>query len=136
MIYMNQRGVCLQKNCHSSGEDTMYRIVCESYENYKNDFLPDNINDYRYTITKPLELITDLSLYEKEKNNNTANYRKLEHFIYLLNKNIHEYPNFKSFLWSLESRGIYGKDYGILAKEEFFELQKIVNMFLKLSYWG
>ncbi len=114
----------------------MYRIVCESYENYKNDFLPDNISDYRYTVTKPLELIMDLSLYEKEKNSNTINYKKLEHFIYLLNKNIHEYPNFKSFLWSLESRGIYGKDYGILPKEEFFELQKIVNMFLKLSYWG
>jgi hypothetical protein len=114
----------------------MYRIVCESYENYKRDFLPDNINDYRYTATKPLELILDLSLYEKEKNNNTINYKKLEHFIYLLNKNINEYPNFKSFLWSLESRGICGKNYDVLTGEEFSELQKIVNMFLKLSYWG
>lgn len=61
---------------------------------------------------------------------------RLEHFIYLLNKNINKYPNFKSFLWSLESRGIYGKDYNVLAGEEFSELQKIVNMFLKLSYWG
>ena len=84
----------------------MYRIVCESYENYKNDFSPNNTNDYRYKITKPLELILDLSLYEEEKNNNTINYQKLEHFIYLLKKNIHEKPNFKSFLWSLESRGI------------------------------
>lgn len=114
----------------------MYRIVCESYENYKRDFLPDNINDYRYTVTKPLELILDLSLYEKEKNNNTINYKKLEHFIYLLSKNINEYPNFKSFLWSLESRGIRGRNYDILTEEEFSELQKIINMFLKLSYWG
>lgn len=113
----------------------MYRIVCESYENYKNDFLPNNTDSYRYKITKPLELILDLSLYEEEKNNNTINYQKLEHFIYLLNKNIHEYPNFKSFLWSLESRGINGRDYGVLSEEEFSELQKIVNMFLKLSYW-
>lgn len=113
----------------------MYRIVCESYENYKNDFLPNNTDSYRYKITKPLELILDLSLYEEEKNNNTINYQKLEHFIYLLNKNIHEYPNFKSFLWSLESRGINGRDYSVLSEEEFFELQKIVNMFLKLSYW-
>jgi hypothetical protein len=36
----------------------------------------------------------------------------------------------------LESRGIYGKNYGVLSEEEFSELQKIVNMFLKLSYWG
>ena len=58
----------------------MYRIVCESYENYKNDFLP----------------------------NNTINYQKLEHCIYLLEKNIYKYPNFKSFLRSLESRSMYG----------------------------
>ena len=114
----------------------MYRIVCESYENYKSDFSPNNTDDYRYKITEPLELILDLSLYKQEKNNNTINYQKLEHFIYLLKKNIYEYPNFKSFLWSLESRGIYGKNYGVLSEEEFSELQKIVNMFLKLSYWG
>ena len=44
----------------------MYRIVCESYENYKSDFSPNNTDDYRYKITEPLELILDLSLYEKE----------------------------------------------------------------------
>ncbi len=43
--------------------------------------------------------------------------------------------NFKSFLWSLESKGIYGKNYGIMSDKEFAELTKIVNMFLKLSYW-
>ncbi len=114
----------------------MYRIVCESYENYKNDFLPNNTDNYRYIITKPLELIVDLSLYEKEKMNNTMNYQKLEHFIYILKNNIDEYPNFKSFLWSLESRGIYGKNYEVMLEKEFIELVKIVNMFLKLSYWS
>lgn len=114
----------------------MYKIICESYKNYKNDFLPNNSNDYRYIITKPLELILDLSLYEKEKINNTMNYQKLEHFIYLLKNNIDKYPNCKSFLWSLESRGIYGKNYGVMSKEEFIELVKIINMFLKLSYWS
>ncbi len=64
------------------------------------------------------------------------NYQKLEHFIYLLKNNISEYPNFKSFLWSLESRGIYGKNYEVLSEEEFSELVKIINMFLKLSYWS
>ena len=51
-------------------------------------------------------------------------------------KNIKKYPNFKSFLWSLESRDIKGRNYGVLGNVEFFELQKIVNMFLKLAYWG
>lgn len=114
----------------------MYRIVCESYENYKNDFLPDNKDDYRYRVMEPLALIVDLSLYKKEKDNNTINYQKLEDFIYLLKKDINKYPNFKSFLWSLESRGICGKNYGLLSQVDFNELSKIVNMFLKLSYWN
>jgi hypothetical protein len=64
-----------------------------------------------------------------------VNYQKLEHFIYLLKNNIDVYPNFKSFIWSLESRGIYGKNYEVLSEEEFSELVKIINVFLKLSYW-
>lgn len=114
----------------------MFRIVCESYENFKKDFLPDNTDSYRYRITEPLELLLDLSLYDKEKKKTSYKYKKLENFIYLLKENIADYPNFKSFLWSLGARGIVGKDYGIMDDEEFSELQKIVNMFLKLSYWG
>lgn len=114
----------------------MYRIFCESYKNYKKDFLPDDKENYRYRVTKPLELILDLSLYEKQKKLNTLMYRKLEDFIYLLKRNINEHSNFKSLLWSLESRGIYGHDYGVISNEEFGELSKIVNMFLKLSYWN
>lgn len=114
----------------------MFRIVCESYKNFKEDFLPDNIDDYRFRITEPLELLLDLSLYNKERAKSSHKYKKLLTFLFILKKNIIDFPNFKSFLWSLESRGINGKDYGVLDKEEFYELQKIVNMFLKLSYWG
>lgn len=94
----------------------MYRIVCESYNNYKNDFLPNNTDDYRYKVAKPLELILDISLYDKEKANNTVKYQKLEQLIYLLKKNIDSIPNCKSFIWSLESRGIYGKNYEVLSQ--------------------
>ncbi len=113
----------------------MFRIVCESYVNYKNDFLPDNADDYRYKITEPLGQLLDLSLYKKGKEENSINYRKLEDFVFLLKENIDEHPNFKSFLWSLESRGIEGRNYGVMDTGEFYELQKIVNMFLKLAYW-
>lgn len=113
----------------------MYRIICESYENYKKDFLPDNTDNYRYRVAKPLELLLDLSLYEKEKAEETAKYQKLEALIYLLKKDINKYPRAKSFIWSLESRGIYGKNYEVLSKNDFNELTKIINMFLKLSYW-
>lgn len=114
----------------------MYRIICESYENYKKDFLPDNTDNYRYRVAKPLELLLDLSLYEKEKVEETAKYQKLEALIYLLKKDINKYPRAKSFIWSLEARGIYGKNYEVLSKNDFNELSKIINMFLKLSYWN
>lgn len=114
----------------------MYRIVCESYKNYKSDFLPGNYGDYRYQVSKPLELLVDLSLYKKEKNLETTDYKKIEEFIYLLKKDTDKYSSYKSFLWSLESRGIYGKSFGVLSQEDFEELVKIVNMFLKLSYWN
>lgn len=114
----------------------MFRIVCESYENFKKDFSPDNTDNYRYRITEPLELLLDLSLYNKERKKKSYKYKKLENFIFLLKENIVDYPSFKSFLWSLEARGIMGKDYCIMDDEEFSELQKIINMFLKLAYWG
>jgi len=114
----------------------MYRIVCESYENYINDFMPNNTSDYRYMIMQPLRLILDLSLYTEEKNKNSISFFKLEDFVYLVKQNIEKYPNFKSFLWSLESRNIFGENYGVLSEEEFSEQVKIINMFLKLSYWS
>ena len=112
----------------------MYRIVCESYDNYKKDFALDGLNEYRYIITKPFELFRDLDIYENEKAKNSILYKKLEDFIYLLKINIDKYPNSKSFLWSLESREINGKDYKILSNEEFTEMAKTLNMFLRLSY--
>ncbi len=114
----------------------MYRIVCESYENYKKDFLPNYINDYRYKVAEPLELITDMDLYEAEKMDNTVRYQKLQDLVFMLKNNIAEYPNFKSFLWSLESREICGVDYKVLSEKEFKELVKIINSFLKLAYWS
>ncbi len=114
----------------------MYRIVCESYENYKKDFLPDHTGDYRFILSMPLQLMVDLSLYKKEKEAQTLIYRKLEHLVFLLWENIDKYPRFKSLLWSLEARGIDGRDYGVLSNEEFTELCKIISMFLRLSYWN
>lgn len=113
----------------------MYRVVCESYENYKKDFIPDNMDSYRYKVTEPLELLLDSSAYEKEKKLETPRYKKIKDFIYMIKENLSDYPSYKSFLWSLESRGIQGRNYGVLSKQEFKELAKIVNMFLRLAYW-
>ncbi len=114
----------------------MYRIVCESYENFNKDFLPNNTDNYRYKIMEPFKLITDLDIYERESKNGTLDYKKIEHFVFLAKQDIDKYPNIKSFLWSLESRGIMGANYGVLENIEYQEMMKILNMFLKLSYWN
>lgn len=114
----------------------MYRIVCESYENYKKDFEPHNTDNYRYKIMEPFKLITDIDLYREEKDKDSSDYKRIEDFIYLAKDNIDKYPNIKSFIWSLESRGINGKKYEILKEQDYQEMMKILNMFLNLSYWN
>lgn len=42
----------------------MYRIFCESYENFIKTFDDEN---YRLNIVKPFELIVDTEKFEKEK---------------------------------------------------------------------
>lgn len=113
----------------------MYRIVCESYENYMRDFANNN-NDFRYKIMLPFRLLLDKNLYEREREKNSLEYRKLNDFIWNVKEDIIKYPQFKSFLWSLESRAVNGFNYGILSEEEYIEQIKIINMFLKLSYWN
>lgn len=113
----------------------MYWIVCESYENYMKDFWPNNTEDYRYKIMLPFRLMLDPSLYKTERAKKSLDYKKLEHFLWIVKQNIKKYPNFKSLLWSLESRGISGHNYGVLSNEELSEQIKNFNMFLKLAYW-
>ena len=110
----------------------MYRIFCESYENYKKTFDKEN---YRLEISKPFELIANIEKYKKEKNKNSEIYKKLSDLIYFMKKNIEQFPKFKAFLWTLEPRGIDGKKYNIATKEDLEEQTKLINSFLKLAYW-
>lgn len=114
----------------------MYRIFCESYYNYVKDFKEKSIDEFRYKVIEPFELIVDLEKYNIEKKEETLRYKKLEDFIWLIKKSIDKYPNFKAFLWTLESRGINGKCYEVLKEEELKEQIKIINMFLRLAYWN
>ncbi len=110
----------------------MYRIFCESYNNYINSFEDDNS---RLRIAKPLELIVNLNLFEYEKKQCTDMYKKLCDLIYYIKENISRFPNMKSFLWTLESRKMIPKKYNISKKEDLEEQIKLVNSFLKLAYW-
>lgn len=110
----------------------MYRIFCESYQNYINSF---DDNNSRVWNTKPLELIVNLDKYYNEKRICSDMYKRLCDLIYYMKLNTNKFPKFKAFLWTLESRNILPKKYNISSHEELEEQMKLVNSILKLAYW-
>lgn len=110
----------------------MYRIFCESYENYLKTFDEKN---YRLRISMPLSLITDINKYNEEKEKESDIYKKLSDLLVFMVNNVEKFPRFKAFLWTLYSRNIEPKEYNISSEEELEEQAKIVNSFLKLAYW-
>ena len=55
--------------------------------------------------------------------------------LFHMEQNMVEYPAVKAFLWTLESRGMSGKPYGIVSGSDLNEQVKLVIMLLKLMYW-
>ena len=110
----------------------MYRIFCESYQNFLDTFDGDN---YRLRIEKPLELIVNLDKLKNEKRHQSEAYKKLCNLIFYMQENVERFPRLKAFLWTLSSRNIEGKKYNIATKEELEEQTKLINSFLKLAYW-
>lgn len=109
----------------------MYRIFCESYQNFINSF---DENNYRLEISKPLELIVNINKYEEERKQSEL-YKKVCDLIYFMEENVERFPKFKAFLWTLSSRNMNGKKYNIAKIEELEEQAKLINSFLKLAYW-
>ena len=110
----------------------MYRIFCESYENYIKTFNEEN---YRLNISKPFELIVNTEKYEKEKELKSELYKKLCDLLNYMQNNIDRFPKFKAFLWTLKSRNIVAEKYNEEKIENLEEQAKLVNSFLKLAYW-
>ncbi len=110
----------------------MYRIFCESYQNYINSF---DENNYRLKIAKPLELIVDIEKYKQEEKKQSEIFKKLCDLICFMKENVNRFPKLKAFLWTLSSRNMNGKKYNIAKVEELEEQTKLINSFLKLTYW-
>ena len=110
----------------------MYRIFCESYENFINSFEDENS---RLKISEPLELIVNVNKYNTEREKESETYKKLCDLIYFMKNNVDKFSKLKAFLWTLESRNIRPKNYNLASKEELEEQTKLVNSFLKLAYW-
>ncbi len=110
----------------------MYRIFCESYNNFVNSF---NETSSRLEMAKPLELMVDVNKYIEEEKKKSELYKKLCDLICFMKENIERFPKLKAFLWTLSSRNMNGMKYNIAKKEELEEQTKLVNSFLKLAYW-
>lgn len=110
----------------------MYRIFCESYNNFINSFSDDN---YRLEVAKPLELLIDLDKYYDEKEKNSMEFKKVCDLMNYMKRNIEKYPKLKAFLWTLESRDINNKPYNVSSEIELEEQSKLINSILKLAYW-
>lgn len=110
----------------------MYRVFCESYQNFVKSF---DENNYRLEIAKPLELIANVDKYKEEEEKQSEIFKKLCDLIYFMKENVERFPKLKAFLWTLSSRNMNGKKYNIAKIEDLEEQTKLINSFLKLAYW-
>ena len=110
----------------------MYRIFCESYDNFLKTFNEENS---RLNIAKIFELIVNIDKYKKEKELQSDTYKKLSNLLFYMKQKINKFPKFKAFLWTLDSRNMVAKKYYDEKNEELEEQAKLINSFLKLAYW-
>ncbi len=110
----------------------MYRIFCESYQNFLSLFREDSC---RLKISEPLELIVNLNKYKEEEEKESQVYKRLCDLMIYMKENVERFPKLKAFLWTLSSRDINEKKYNVAKKEDLEEQTKLVNSFLKLAYW-
>lgn len=77
----------------------MYRIFCESYENFIKSF---DTNSCRLEVAEPLGLITDVNRYMEEEKRESEIYKKLSDLIIFMQKSIRNISEIKSFFMDFE----------------------------------
>ena len=111
----------------------MYRIFCESYANYIKQNSGD---DYRSKMAQPLGLLADPGMYNSEKETETERFKHVSDLLFFMEQNKERFPRFGAFLWTIESRGMSAKHYGIADEKHMLEQARLVNSILKLAYWA
>ncbi|MCL1810066.1 MAG: hypothetical protein FWG42_09930 [Clostridiales bacterium] len=110
----------------------MYRIFCESYANFTNDF---EQFDARLAAAEPLGLIVDVDKFNSAKKGCTEEYKRLCDLLHFASQNIGRYPRMEAFLWTISSRGMLPESYGASDSAVMEEQVKLIDSFLKLAYW-
>ena len=117
-------------------EKIMYRVFCDSYKNYISQYEKRlSKNEYRFIIAEPIMLIINPQSYFLEKQRQSVIYKQLSDLLAYIENNPDKYPELKAFLWTLESRGIKGENFGITPLNDLEEQVKLIIMFLDLLYW-
>ena len=114
----------------------MYRIFCESYQNYVSQYNCKSLKEeYRFRIAELIKLLVNSKEYMRHKELGSLDFKKVSDLLSYMERTSTEFPKFNSFLWTLESREITGKHYGVTKEEDLKEQAKLMNMFLNLLYW-
>lgn len=114
----------------------MYRIFCESLQNYIDHYKYKNVVDeYRLLISRPLELMMDPEVFKREEKLQSFSYKQLADLLIFLERNTSRFEKLKAFLWTLESREIRGRYFGVASLQDMEEQAKLLCMFLDLLYW-
>lgn len=115
----------------------MYRMFCKSLENYLSGFTARGYqNDYRYRIAKSLNLLADEDAFIAARENRTTEYFRICDLLQYMSDNIEHYPKFKAFLWTLESREMYGEQSNLVNETDLREQAKIIQSILNMQYWN
>ena len=110
----------------------MYRVFCESYENYKKNCVHP---DVRLSIAEPFELIVNTDKFEAAREKEALEYKKLCDMLHYASRNTDRYPQLKAFLWTLSSRGMLPQFFGVSDDGVLEEQVKLAVSFFKLAYW-
>ncbi len=94
-----------------------------------------NSEDVRLTKVTPLLLLGDLDAYRDHQRRQSEAYKKLSDFLAAVEKDDALGTEFISLIWTLESRGILSKTFGILSDDERDEMVRVVRMIKRLVYW-
>ena len=112
----------------------MYRILCESYENYKRDF--ENVGGARLELSSCFHLLTNSKEFLLEKSKDTTLYKNANMLLAYLSQNQEQYPQTSVLMSEMSDRGIKAAEQTVVEETMLLQEQaKLLTSFMKLAYW-
>ncbi len=116
----------------------MYKQFCKNLYNFI-DINQCKEESYRIKIAKDLIDLTNIDTYNKLKEQNHYNYKRISNFIYKLSEYNDKYPSLENFLWELWGYGFDAKKFKEIDSEPedlIKEKAKLIDLLLSTHYWS